>query len=219
MSNASGFIIQEGELSWYRDSAWLHPDGNYPEWALKEGKTLVKYTGKDPDVIIPDGISEIGDEAFFKNKYLETVTVPESVYLLGTKSFYSCTNLKQIVCHGTIQVWSDFITKKQDVVLVFLKNALDTVDTPFQEKALRGFIYATENDLPTDESVKEDNVAWIKRRRKKLYPTALENLPLLRLMLDNKIVPKKEVDDLLAQATEANQAETAALLLAYSQTK
>lgn len=53
----------------------------------------------------------------------------------------------------------------------------------------------------------------------KLYPTALENLPRLRLMLDNKIVPKKEVDDLLAQATEANHAETAALLLEYSQIK
>lgn len=219
MSNASDFIIQEGELSWRRDSAWLHPDGNYPDWALKEGKTLVKYTGKASDVIIPDGISEIGDEAFSKNKHLETVTVPESVYLLGTKSFYSCPNLKQIVCHGTIQVWSDFITKKQDVVLVFLKNALDTVDTPFQEKALRGFIYATENDLPMEENIKEENVAWIKRRKKKLYPTALENLSLLNLMLDSKVVPKKEVDDLLNQATESNLTEAAAMLLQYSQSK
>ena len=219
MSNANDFVIREGDLSYYRDSAWLHPDGNYPEWAKKAGLTLEKYIGKDADVVIPDGIDEIGDEAFIKNKFLENVVVSEGVYLLGIKSFCSCPNLKRMVIHGTIHVWGDFITKKQNVELVFLKNSLDSVDTPYQEKALRGFIYATENDLPMDESIKEDNVAWIKRRRKKLYPTVLENLSLLRLMLSNNIVPKKEVDDLLSQATQAGCTEATALLLQYSQSK
>lgn len=219
MSNAIDFAIREGELSWFRDSKWMHPDRKREDWEKEFGLTLEKYTGKDADVVIPEGVNEIGDEAFFKNKYLETVSVPESVYMLGIKSFYSCSNLKRMIIHGAIQCWSAFITKKQDVELVFLKNALDGVDTSYQEKALRGFIYAEEKGLPVDENVREENLSWIKRRRKKLYPAALENLALMRLMLDSKIVPKKEVEDLLQQATESNSTEAAAMLLQYSQSK
>ena len=219
MGNASDFIIREGELSYYRDSAWMHQDGNYPDWAKKEGLTFEKYAGKDSTVFLPDGVDEIGDEAFFKNKFLETVIVPESVYMLGIKSFYSCPNLKRMFIHGTIHCWSDFITKKQNVELVFFKNSLDDVDTPYQEKALHGFIYAMEKNLPIDESIKGENIAWIKRRRKKLYPVALENITFLKLMLDNKIVPQKEVDELLKQAAEANLTDASAMLLQYSQSK
>ena len=218
MSSASDFVIREGELSWFRDSKWMQPVKR-EEWEKEFGLTLEKYTGKDADVLIPEGIDEIGEEAFFKNKYLETVSVPESVYMLGIKSFYSCANLKRMIIHGTIQCWSDFITKKQDVELVLLKNALDSVATPYQEKALRGFIYAEEKGLPVDKNVREENISWIKRRRKKLYPTALENLSLMQLMLDCKIVPQKEVEDLLRQATESNSTEAAAMLLQYSQSK
>ena len=216
MSSAKDFDIRECEL-YCSNAAHLYPDGNYPEWAQEKGPMLVKYSGKDSTVEIPDGVLEVGEEAFFKNKYIEVVTVPESTYGIGIKAFCSCPNLKRIIFRGSIQVWGDsLLTKKQNVELVFLKNSIDDVITIYQEKALAGFLYAVKNGMPVDEAVKEENLAWIKRRRKKLFPAAFENHTLLTLMLDNKMIPKKELDDVIYQATELGYTEVTVQLLNFS---
>lgn len=40
---------------------------------------LIKYNGHDKNVVIPNGITSIGMEAFKDNNVLETVSIPESV--------------------------------------------------------------------------------------------------------------------------------------------
>ena len=220
MSSTKDFNIQECELTYYTSGGMLHPDGNYPEWAIREGPMLVKYSGKDINVEIPDGVLEVGEEAFFKNKFVEEVTVPESTYAIGINAFCGCTNLKRILFKGTIHFGGDYIiTKKQNVELVFLKNSIDSVVSVYQEKALAGFLYAVENGLSMDETVKGDNLEWIKRRRKKLYPAAFENPVLLGLILDNKLISRKELDEVISQATELGHTAVVAQLLSYSQQK
>ena len=210
------FEIINGKLSWRKNADWLYPDGNYPEWAKKNGKILVKYKGKDTRVYIPDGIDEIGAEAFRKNKYIEVVDFPESVYDIGAHALYNCQNLKTVIFRGYLYVWSDFITKKQQVQLVFLKNSLDDVDNKYQEKALLGFIYCVENDLMIDDTVFEKNLIWIKRRRKKLYQQAVTNHTLLQILLNHHLVPKQEIDELLELATASGDAEATAMILNYA---
>ena len=70
-----------------------------------------------------------------------------------------------------------------------------------------------------DETVKGDNLEWIKRRRKKLYPAAFENPVLLGLILDNKLISRKELDEVISQATELGHTAVVAQLLSYSQQK
>ena len=220
MSSTKDFNIQECELTYYTSGGMLHPDGNYPEWAIREGPMLVKYSGKDINVEIPDGVLEVGEEAFFKNKFVEEVTVPESTYAIGINAFCGCTNLKRILFKGTIHFWGDYIiTKKQNVELVFLKNSIDSVVSVYQEKALVGFLYAGENGVPVEDTVRGENLEGIKRRRKKLYPVAFENPVLLGLILDNKLIPRKELDDVISQATELGHTAVVAQLLSYSQQK
>ena len=76
------------------------------DFEIKNG-VLVKYRGDGGDVVIPDGVKKIGNEAFYKNKSLTSVTIPGSVTEICdgyddfdvdefVGAFFSCTNLKQV---------------------------------------------------------------------------------------------------------------------------
>lgn len=218
MSSASEFEIVEGELSWHRNAAWLYPDGDYPEWAAKAGKTLVKYRGKQTHVVIPQGVREIGDKAFFRNTTLQSVVIPESVYYPGMRSFCGCTNLRLLVFEGTVQVWPGlgFIDRKSDAMILFKGNSFRGVQEPIRSNALSGFLYAFENSIELDKNVYADNLAFLKRRRKKLYLEAIQRITLLKLMLDERLIPKKEIGDILSLAQATKNVEAAAMILAYS---
>ena len=62
-----------------------------------EGTVLVKYTGSDSDVAIPEGITVIAANAFHGCYYtLETVTIPDSVLSIGDSAFADCGALSQV---------------------------------------------------------------------------------------------------------------------------
>lgn len=56
-------------------------------------KVLIKYHGSEQNIIIPDGIEIIGDDAFFMNSSLSSVHIPETVTTIGESAFYCCYNL------------------------------------------------------------------------------------------------------------------------------
>ncbi len=45
------------------------------------------------DVVIPDGVTEIGDYAFIGCESIKSIAIPESVTEIGEKAFYRCPNL------------------------------------------------------------------------------------------------------------------------------
>ena len=59
---------------------------------------LVEYRGAGGDVVIPGdlGITEIGKEAFRENGTLTSVVIPEGVTIIGESAFRKCTNLAAI---------------------------------------------------------------------------------------------------------------------------
>lgn len=63
-----------------------------------ENGVLLKYIPEDGEtaVVIPEGVTEIGREAFQKCENLTSVAIPESVVSIGDSAFYECTNLRQI---------------------------------------------------------------------------------------------------------------------------
>ncbi len=93
MSNASDFIIENGILK--------------------------KYVGLGGDVIIPDGVTEIGAEAFAKieqfdefsfytaNQDLKSVSLPEGLLKIGNNAFQDCLYLKQIAFPNTVKEISE----------------------------------------------------------------------------------------------------------------
>ncbi len=51
---------------------------------------LEKYTGKDEEVVIPDGVTAIGDWAFAWAS-VKKVIIPDSVTRIGNGAFYKCS--------------------------------------------------------------------------------------------------------------------------------
>lgn len=65
------------------------------EFDIKDN-VLIKYRGKKSNVIVPDGIVEIGDSAFKESMTVGSITLPNSVKIIGEEAFKSCVRLWQI---------------------------------------------------------------------------------------------------------------------------
>lgn len=62
-----------------------------------EDDVLTEYTGNESVVIIPDGITCIGEDAFVDNETIEEAIIPSGVTSLGAGAFSGCTSLKHVV--------------------------------------------------------------------------------------------------------------------------
>ena len=65
------------------------------EFVVEDG-VLTAYNGSSADVVIPDGVTKIGDNAFNGKTFIQTVKFPDSVTEIGTHAFYGCSGLKEV---------------------------------------------------------------------------------------------------------------------------
>ena len=94
-------------------------------WKLEDGVLTISGTGKmddydyedNPDiryapwyddretiksVIIEDGVTSIGNYAFYFCRNLTSITIPDSVITIGTRAFYFCKNLTSITIPDSV---------------------------------------------------------------------------------------------------------------------
>ena len=80
--------------------------GKRLEWEVTMGLTadfeiidgvLVKYHGNDSDVIIPEGVCEIGEFAFQENTNICSVVIGDGVTSIGLLAFHGCKRLSSLV--------------------------------------------------------------------------------------------------------------------------
>ncbi len=57
---------------------------------------LVKYNGRDAEVVIPYGVTKIGDRAFRHRRGVRSVTVPPGLWCIGDFAFSGCSSLTEI---------------------------------------------------------------------------------------------------------------------------
>ena len=62
-----------------------------------ENGVLVKYTGAGGDVVIPDGVVSIGEEAFYSSVSLTSITIPDGVTSIGNGAFSAGSRSKDTV--------------------------------------------------------------------------------------------------------------------------
>ena len=65
------------------------------DYEIKDGR-LVEYYGYEADIVIPDGVTEIGDKVFQNNKKIVSVVMPDTVVKIGENAFGKCTKLKSV---------------------------------------------------------------------------------------------------------------------------
>jgi hypothetical protein len=78
-------------MKWYR----LYKESSDSDFIIKDG-VLERYTGKGGNVVIPDGVAEIGERAFsHENTYytLKSIVIPNSVTKIEQNAFANCEEL------------------------------------------------------------------------------------------------------------------------------
>jgi len=88
-----------------------------PETFEKEGKTY-KITGIANyalygcnllvSVVIPDGVTSIGEGAFFLGESITSLTIPDSVASIGEGAFYGCASLTAVNLPPNLETIDDF---------------------------------------------------------------------------------------------------------------
>ncbi len=60
------------------------------------------------ELVIPDGVTQIGDSAFLNNKKLESVDFPDTLTVIETGAFEGCEKLKSVVIPGSVSSIGNF---------------------------------------------------------------------------------------------------------------
>lgn len=71
-------------------------NSNMNDFIIENG-TLMKYKGKEPDVVIPDSVTSIGEGAFCNCDSIVSITVPTGVVHVGVQAFENCRKLREIL--------------------------------------------------------------------------------------------------------------------------
>lgn len=67
-----------------------------------EDGTLTDYFGDEKDIILPDGITAVGDSVFLTSD-ITSVVIPEGVETIESDAFFSCQVLKEVVLPSTLK--------------------------------------------------------------------------------------------------------------------
>ena len=73
-----------------------------------ENGVLVKYTGNGGDVVIPEGVTSIGDWAFYECSSLTSVTIPDGVTSIEDDAFRYCENLTSVTISDSVTSIGDW---------------------------------------------------------------------------------------------------------------
>ncbi len=71
-------------------------DWDYPTLHIKDGVLIRCHKDNETSIVIPEGVTEIAEDAFRRCKALESVVIPNSVKEIGNEAFYSCESLKSL---------------------------------------------------------------------------------------------------------------------------
>ena len=93
-----------------------------------ENGVLKKYTGEGGDVVIPEGVKEIGEQAFIWSKS-KKIIVPPSVTKIGETAFMFCENLEDIVLpESIVEIGNNAFNMCKNLQSVSLPKNITTIE-------------------------------------------------------------------------------------------
>lgn len=71
-------------------------EDGYVIYEDNDKKILVNYTKNDKELVFPQGITEIYENAFYSRDTITKVEIPDGVTTIGRNAFYGCAGLTEI---------------------------------------------------------------------------------------------------------------------------
>ena len=157
------------------------------------GGILFDYFGKQAEVRIPESVTRIEKGIFEGMKGSRSIVLPDSLTDIDADAF-----------------------RGLDVILEAPQIPFgEKLDTKLKRSLLRGFAAGTEKGRAYTGEQRKAYLRYLRSQRRKLYPYAVGEVPLLRLMLKERILTEADFDDVLKAASETGNAEAVTLLLEY----
>ena len=95
-----------------------------------DGKTFVKYLGgrRKQKFTVPDGVTAIGDRAFFECSSLRSIALPDALTSIGTRAFYRCSSLKALALPDSVtDIGAGAFSGCRDLETVVLPDGLKRI--------------------------------------------------------------------------------------------
>lgn len=127
-----------GDCTWTRDGTTLTISGNgnmrdysYSSY-LPWGKSITS-------VIIKDGVTSIGNYAFYNCSSLTSITIPNSVTSIGSNAFENCTAIENVYYGGTPSKWSSLSNKPScSNVVHYNRTGIEVTTLPIKIQYIEG---------------------------------------------------------------------------------
>lgn len=208
-----------------------------------EDSVLVKILEPElKEVIIPDGITRIGEKAFYEHPSLITIQIPDSVQFIDSDAFSFCRNLRYITFPKNLGVVSANVihncpnlrtiqSRNPNLIIAgktrIVSNSLDYIDLPLLMQLAKNILsinelvsyvsrcYARWHTL-TDTQVKEQS-SFLKRRitlKNEIFQSD-EAALIAYLLAEQKSLDLRDIDDYLNISISHGRTEITALFLEY----
>ena len=105
-------------------------------WETVDYDPEIKYEKKELiyEIVVPEGVTEIANNAFSNCSNIETVTIPQSVNHIGAYAFSNCENLSNIIIEGKDISFDPDTFKDSSFYFLTLKSLLSSDDKTIQLK-------------------------------------------------------------------------------------
>ncbi|MDO5517298.1 MAG: leucine-rich repeat protein [Clostridium sp.] len=86
------------------------------------------YSGEDAkgDVVVPDYVQAIGDEAFSGNDKITSIKIPGNVEKIGSRAFEGCSNLKTVILEDGVKSVENEAFKDSGVKSVSVPDSIES---------------------------------------------------------------------------------------------
>lgn len=181
--------------------------------SVKEIEKSAFYNcGSLEQVGLLDGLEKIGELAFSDCESLKAVTIPASVKEIGKLAFHGCKSLS-IIFEGALPNFGDRAFIGVDAIYAPQASVSDFLQC--KEAYLIGFVRLLQKNVGIDCKIVEENNHYIKNNVKKFYDA--KNEEMFMYILQNKWIPLKDVDELIAKFGEKKDVVRVAALIDYKE--
>ena len=187
-----------------------------PEGVKKIGLGAFYGCASLTSVTIPEGVTEIGNMAFARCENLTSVTILAGVTKIGDWAFDGCASLTSVtIPKGVTEIGKD-VFKNCYPVLIAPHIPISGVAKKDKPSACAGFAQAYLDGREIDEDIKAGYLKYIKGQKKRLYSLAVQHDELLRVMLAEKMLDRKDIDPLLEECDKQSNISAKAAVLDYA---
>ena len=127
--------ISNGYVAYYADKVINAPngsiEGDFIWYETDSNNVLACYLGDATELTLPDNYNgksyEIGENAFYRNKTIKSIIIPNSVTSIGVHAFQYCENLKSVTIPNSVTSIGEGAFGYTGITSITIPNSVKTI--------------------------------------------------------------------------------------------